>query len=318
MDPITQEVMTTVPSTEKYDTTLKNLLTNRQFLARIMKDFVQEYEGIDLEDIQKKYIEPDSVSVSTVGVGRDTTNIIGDSNEDRSKTEGVVFYDIMFHAIYPNLGDNENEKEHIGIYINLEVQNDYYPGYPLEMRAMFYAARRLSSQLPQINKDTNYGKLQKVYSIWLCIGDNVPKKRSNSAVQYSLKKRDLIGTSPKNEFPHYNLMEVIMLYIRDDDEITDDTMAILQAACSKNLTKEERLGIMKERGMTITDELERQVDDMCTRGEEIRRDGNIEKGKLVYINIRKMGMPISQIALVVNETIETITAWLLSAGLSIK
>lgn len=279
MDPITQEVMTTLSSTEKYDTTLKNLLTNRQFLARIMKRFVREYHDIEIDDIQKKYIEPDSVSVSKVGVGRDTTNIVGDSNEDRSKTEGIVFYDIMFHAVYPNPKDSEAPR--IGIYINLEIQNDYYPGYPLVVRAMYYGSRRLSSQLPQINKNTNYSQLQKVYSIWLCIGDNVPKKRSNSAVRYSIGKEDLIGTSPEDEPDYYDLLEVIMLYIRDDDEISDDTMAILQAACSKDLTKEERLGIMKERGMMITDDLERQVDDMCTQGEEIRRNAinqGIEQG----------------------------------------
>ena len=50
----------------------------------------------------------------------------------------------------------------IGMYLNLEAQSDYYPGYPIEPRGIYYAARRLTAQLKKIDKDTNYGALQKV------------------------------------------------------------------------------------------------------------------------------------------------------------
>lgn len=33
------------------------------------------------------------------------------------------------------------------MYIIVEAQNAYYKGYPIEMRGVYYAARRLSSQL---------------------------------------------------------------------------------------------------------------------------------------------------------------------------
>lgn len=270
MDPIEQALLTTLPLTEKYDATLKELLSNRQFLSRILKRFVREYMDITLEDIEKKYIEPDSISVSKIGVGRDTTNIVGLCNEDVTKTEGIVQYDILFHTIYPDEKTSAGEQKYIGIYINLEFQNDYYPGYPLETRAMFYVARKLSSQLPYINRNTNYACLQKVYSIWLCIGDNVPKSRADTAVQYLIQKNDLIGTCDVPE-EYYDLMEVIMAYIRDDIAVTDTTMAILQAACSKRLTRNEKLTIMKKNGMKITKEIERKVDRMCTCGEAIQK-----------------------------------------------
>ena len=38
-------------------------------------------------------------------------------------------------------------QEKIGLYINLEAQADYYPGYPLEMRGIYYGARRLTSDV---------------------------------------------------------------------------------------------------------------------------------------------------------------------------
>lgn len=103
-----------------------------------------------------------------------------------SLTEGKAKYDIIFQANYP-----KNTNSSIGMSINLEIQKDYYPGYPLEMRGNFYCARRFSSQLKSINKNTNYGCLQKVYSIWLCVG-NVPDYEANSVTLYQTQKHDII------------------------------------------------------------------------------------------------------------------------------
>ena len=76
-------------------------MANRQFLARIMKRFVPEFAEYPLEDIENKYIEPGSVTVSKVGVEKNLTNIEGLANEDSSLNEGRIFYDILFCACYP-------------------------------------------------------------------------------------------------------------------------------------------------------------------------------------------------------------------------
>ena len=116
-------------------------------------------------------------------MGKITGNIESIGTEDKSNNEGNITYDIMFRAGYPGKKD-----ETIGLYINLEIQNSYYPGYPLEARAVYYAARRLSSELTKIDNHTNYGELQKVYSIWLCMGDDVPDKKAGTVSLYQLKK----------------------------------------------------------------------------------------------------------------------------------
>lgn len=72
------------------------------------------------------------------------------------------------------------------------------PGYPIEPRGIYYAARRLTAQLKRIDKDTNYGSLQKVYSIWLCMG-NVPVYEENTVSLYSLNKNDIIGITKRNK-----------------------------------------------------------------------------------------------------------------------
>lgn len=46
-------------------------------------------------------------------------------------------------------------------------------------------------------------------------------------------------------------------------------MQVLQAACSKQLTKQQKLDIFKEEGIHLDDKIEGKVDFMCTAGKEI-------------------------------------------------
>ena len=57
----------------RYDETAKKMLANKQVLAQIMKDCVNEYSDCTVDDIMEKYIEG-TPEVSTVGVHVDDTN----------------------------------------------------------------------------------------------------------------------------------------------------------------------------------------------------------------------------------------------------
>ena len=59
---------------------------------------------------------------------------------DKSVREGTVTYDIRFRAIVPD------SEEQIALIINVEDQNDFYPGYPLIKRGIYYCCRMISSQ----------------------------------------------------------------------------------------------------------------------------------------------------------------------------
>ena len=257
----------------KYDQTMKELLSDRQVLAWILKRFVPEYQHCELEDIEKKYIQSETIMVSKIGVEQGSENIQGIRNEDAVQGEATVFYDVLFHVWYPGMNGKQ-----IGMYLNLEAQSDYYPGYPIEPRGIYYAARRLTAQLKKIDKDTNYGALQKVYSIWLCMG-NVPVYEENTVSLYSLNKNDIIGRTKRNE-EIYDLMSVLIMRYNDKTELKDKTLQMLQTLSSDRLSKEEKLEKLKNLGMRVDDRIEEGVGKMCNMGDYIEAKA-IKKGMLM-------------------------------------
>ena len=264
-------VLSTEDGKAKYDQTMLNVLSDKQVLAWILKRFVSEYEHLPLEEIETKYIEPETILVSKAGVSRDSSGIKGLSEKDSTQTEGTVYYDIVFQAYYPG-----NEEEKIGLYINLEAQADYYPGYPLEMRGIYYGARRLTSQLKQINRETNYGCLQKVYSIWLCVG-NVPAYESDTVTLYDISKNDIIGSVKRNK-DFYDLINVVIIRLNDEAAPEDNTIKMLQTLFSNQLSKQEKLHALEKLGMRINDSLEKGVGGSMNLSDYVELKG-IEKGR---------------------------------------
>ena len=114
-----------------YDAACKRVLSEKAILARIMKSCLEEYKDCDVNEIAEKYIEGQpQVSVVPVLPDEDNTIISGMDTEDKSVREGTVTYDIRFRAIVPN------SKERIALIINVEAQNDFYPGYPIIKRGI--------------------------------------------------------------------------------------------------------------------------------------------------------------------------------------
>ena len=87
-----------------------------------------------------------------------------------SVTDKLIRYDVRFEAVNPKLS---NEMLTFFLHIDIEVQNDYKPGYPIIKRGIYYAARDICSQLGVLTEETNYDVLRKAYSIWIC-NDKVP------------------------------------------------------------------------------------------------------------------------------------------------
>ena len=56
----------------------------------------------------------------------------------------------------------------------------------------------LQAQLSTITQTTDYSKLEKCYSIWICAED-VPKKLQNTLTEYSFSKKDIIGVADEPE-----------------------------------------------------------------------------------------------------------------------
>lgn len=208
----------TIDQTEydsRYDRTAKKLLANKQILAQIMKGCVNEYSDCTVDDIVEKYIEG-TPEVGSVGVHVDDTNrpkkstdvIKGSNNEDSTLTEGTLFYDVRFDAIAPKSADSAEQEEVIRLIINVEAQTKFKPGYPLTKRAIYYCSRMISAQHGPIFTKSEYGKIRKVYSIWICTQPS--DGFENTLTRYSIKPEQLIGEA-QEETENYDLMSVVMI-----------------------------------------------------------------------------------------------------------
>ncbi len=99
--------------------------------------------------------------------------------------EKRVTYDIHFWTGIPN------QKKHNRLIINIESQNKWDVGYQLTKRAVYYACRLISAQREQDFKPSEYGRLNKIYSIW--IAANPPKKYENTINRFFIAEEQLVG-----------------------------------------------------------------------------------------------------------------------------
>lgn len=165
-----------------------------------MKGCVDEYSECSVDEIAEKYIEG-TPEVGTVGVHVDDTNrlprtpevITGSNNEDSTLTEGTVHYDVRFDAIAPTSTHDAASQDVIRLIINVEAQTAFNPGYPLTKRAIYYCSRMVSAQHGPIFKKSEYEKIRKVYSIWVCTKPS--DEFQNTLTRYSICPEQLIGNA---------------------------------------------------------------------------------------------------------------------------
>ena len=142
-------------------------------------------------------------------IDKDETEKILDGNQrlDGQNTEAnyikeqTVYYDIRFGAILPG------EKETIKVIINLEIQLDDTPGYPIVKRGFYYCGRMISEQYGTVFTKEEYDKLEKVYSIWIC--PSPVRKRKNGIFRYHIMEDTIVGES-YTDSDDYDMIEVII------------------------------------------------------------------------------------------------------------
>ncbi len=256
-----------------YDAACKRLLSEKIILAWIMKNCLEEYRDCDVEEIAEKYIEG-TPQVGEVAVAPDESNrvsmIQGAGNEDTSLTEGTVTYDIRFLATAPVSG------ELIRLIINLEAQNDFYPGYPLIKRGIYYCSRMISAQYGTEFTNSHYENIKKVYSIWICM--NPPKSRENSITRYYITEENLVG-SVKERKADYDLMAAVMICLGKEGDSGIDLLKLLNVLLSTETGSQDKCQILEEDfHIRMTQTLESEVSLMCNLSKGVEEKG-IEKGR---------------------------------------
>ena len=191
----------------EYDEAAKNLFKNKEILAPVLKYAIEEYEDYTVEEIIG-FIDGISISIDTPV---DDTSVMVDASDTElaSISDKLIRYDVRLKSLNPKLSTADVL---VHIHIDFEVQNDYRPTnpkYPVIKRGIYYAAREISSQLGVLTEETDYDKIEKVYSIWVC-NQNIPPDLVNTMDKYYIHKEHIIGNSVEPE-TDYDLMEVVMI-----------------------------------------------------------------------------------------------------------
>lgn len=263
---LTQNVKTTDAEKASLDAICKKLLSNKVILACILKNCVEEYRDCTLQEIEEKYIEGIPMiaqeSLHQDEIVERTNFIKGMRNEDDSIMEGTVTYDIKFESVKPFKVENTDLKETTAVIINIEAQTDFYPGYPLPKRGIYYGSRMISSQYGTIFTNSHYEKIEKVYSIWLCI--NPPDYKKNSINIYSFHEKHLLGNVIEKK-ENYDLITIIMICLGDEsDDNCKGLIRLLSILFSIEKNAEEKKKILEtEFNITMTKKMEKEANEMC-------------------------------------------------------
>ena len=248
------------------DAGCKALLGCKAIAAFVVKNCIAEFEGMSVAEIANRIVGTPEIGLHNVD---DLPERIDEKNvESKSVNEGTLYYDVLFDIRLP---DNNKAK----VIIDIEAQNNYYPGYPLLTRAVFYCGRLLSSQKETVFHNSQYGKIRKVYSIWLCISPN--EKASGVINRYELAEKCL---TKEYHFPkqQYDKLCVVMACLGDITS-DNDLVRLFSTVYSSDVPIAEKLETVRNCGIKVTNNIRQGVDSMCNYSDLVEAKG-IKKGAI--------------------------------------
>lgn len=276
----------------KYDAEIKSVLSDKTVLAWILKYTTDEFKEIAIQEIISCIEGEPAIGRVPVypgsGIQLDLSDeparlvnascykeplevITGLSTENSVPNEGKIIYDMRFYVVTPTI-------ERVKMFINVEVQNDYYPGYDLVPRGVFYGARMLSSQLDTEFSTDNYNDIKKVYSIWICV--NTPQYAQNTITEYSMTPKKLYGDFQGRA--KYDLISVVMVCLGEEGK-GSQLHQMLSTLLSANISLTEKKERLQKDYNISTMKIEKGVSNMCNLSEGIEAKG-IQKGLMALEN----------------------------------
>ena len=254
----------------KYDASVKEMLADKQILARILKNTMEEFANKSIEDIIECMSEP---VISGIRVEPGFTNsekITRTTEEDKVIGEGAIYYDIRC-SVY--IGD-----EQIKILINIEAQKSTNPsklGYHIENRVIFYLSRMISAQKEVEFVNSNYDDLKAVRSIWICM-DSADDEDSINRIR--LTQENLYGKEPN--FDSLDKVQGVIIRLRTNENAQtskNKLIAMLEELLRIDDAENKKRKLEEEYGISMTVETERKVNTMCNLSEVMLERG-IEQG----------------------------------------
>ena len=263
----------------QYDTRVKRLLAQKSILAHILVKTVDEFKGMNPEDVVK-YIEGEpSISVVPVEPGladmekTDATGqrIVGLNTENAEINEGLVRFDIIFYVRMPSIVGRKNGLSQI--IVNIEAQKDEPTEYKILNRAIFYVSRLISSQKERDFVNTNYDDIKQVFSIWICMNMD-----DNSLSHIHLTKDEML--KPCNWKGNLDLLNIVLIGITNEIPEHDEKYEmhrLIGALLSSELKEQEKLDIIEhEYNIPISQEFREDVSIMCNLSQGIKEQAYVE------------------------------------------
>ncbi len=267
--------ITTSKQTTMYDHLCKMIIGNEEVLSRIIKAAVDEANHLSIGKIRRL--------IEGVHVGNRIVNPHFHLVDKKGfiKDEGMVYYDILCYIDVP-----QEDGKNIRVYLNVEIQNNPYPGYSIITRGYAYVSRIVSEQWGSEYDDKNYDGMKKVYSLWIM--PKAPKRKDGYMNVYETNERIICGTTVE-EKEIYDKGVILAIYLnKEHDELLTPLMVLLNNV----LDYKGKQRIIEEYGLN-TKKIEREVKDMCDLGESIaleaRNEGKqIERKEKNIAHVKKI------------------------------
>ena len=287
----------------QYDARVKRILAEKHILAHILAKTVDEFKGMDSNDIVK-YIEGEP-KIGIVPIEPGLTNIEkidesgqrikGLNSESVEANEGLIRFDIIFYVRLKN-GLSQ-------IIVNVEAQKDEPVSYKILNRAIFYVSRLISSQKERDFVNTNYDDIKQVFSIWVCM--NMEK---NSLSHFHIVKDDML--EPYDWKGNADLLNIVMIGVTNELPKHDEKYELhrlIGALLSDRLKENEKLDIIeKEYKIPLNDDFRKEMDTMCNLGQGIE-DRAMEKTiENVVMKMYSNNFSLEQISIATDKSVEEI------------
>ena len=148
------------------DALIKKIFSNREVLAWLLVNFIDEYKGCSVREVMGKYLPQATLKFNQVPLHAGDVSpesVPAANTEDKELLEGTVAFDVLLMLPVPG-----KPNKIIGVVIDVEVQKNDSPGYPIETRMVYYLCRMVSKQRGLTFTGSDYGSICKCYSLWFC------------------------------------------------------------------------------------------------------------------------------------------------------
>ncbi|MBQ9010305.1 MAG: hypothetical protein IJ088_13405 [Clostridia bacterium] len=200
--------------------------------------------------------------------------IMGLDTADKTQQEGNSFYDIIFLARVPKTNSM------IQLILNIEIQGAKRLKYQVATRGIYYCARMISAQKNRTFTHSDYQKIQKVYSIWIC---PLLSRKGNSITVYDIRQTQIYGQGniPKED---YDKLNTIVITLDAKGLQSENELIRYLSLLTVNRMPYDKRAMELEREYHIqTDEkIRKDINDMCNYSDiiyELGQEAGEEKAK---------------------------------------